>query len=346
MRTHNLARRSAVLGFSLVVLSCNEPTDAPVRHTPQGLKPSMSFSDSEGSVWTEWPADSQEADSASFSDAPPNGCPQRIPAVGGEGIKKMGLWYTVTHANGSPIQRKMVFDWPLTYHDYGGLGSPSGQGTNYLICGYTYTQAISLESDWKLTQGVVYAFVLYNVVDGVPVAFGVIVPFRCQGCQATRISPPRKPTAHFEMSTDGPGDPMDAESNTETAYDGGILSIAGAAEVQLDGSYSQPGDAAITNYGWAINASELYQGEFQDLYFEPGDYVVTLTVTDALGSFDEASGSINVGEDGTTDVAGGSGDPDCWDVYSVIYDENTGQIYSEEYLYSFCCGADGNCYET
>lgn len=142
----------------------------------------------------------------------------------------------------------------------------------------------------------------------------------------------KPPTAHFTM-TDG----ADDEAN-----DGGTLSLPDPQGVSFNASSSVAGDYPITGYSWEDGASDFSTSETASLYVEPGDYSISMTASDDYGDSASASGDVSVADtnDVYTGTGGPGGDENCWDVY-IEYQDG-----SEQYWYSFCCDASGNCAAT
>lgn len=166
----------------------------------------------------------------------------------------------------------------------------------------------------------------------------------------TRIStnsyPPRTctaPTAHFTMTDDVGGLSNDGDVDGTSANEGGTLVVQPGDPVDFDASGSTAGDTTITTYVWDKGGTEPDSSVTATYYFEAGDYTVNLTLTDANDMTATASGEVNVVGQDTTEAegGGGGGDDDCWNVYLIETDDDTGQIIGSWFLYSYCCGDSG-----
>jgi len=142
------------------------------------------------------------------------------------------------------------------------------------------------------------------------------------------------------MFTEGP--PNGNLSDT----DGGTLMLEAPSNVNFDATRSIAGDVDIDTYGWAVDDDPFDTGLTTTTYFdEPGEYTVWLTVTDVDGGKSEASGNISVAateDPGPGPDSGGWGEPGCWDVFLVWFDEEH-NVLESDYLFTYCCDDVGNC---
>jgi len=79
-------------------------------------------------------------------------------------------------------------------------------------------------------------------------------------------------------------------------YPGVAICGSTANNVTLDGSGSTAGGTAIVSWEWFDGAISLGTGETLSLYFAPGDYTVTLVVTDENGCTDSDDALVDIDE--------------------------------------------------